>query len=203
MPEVLERSEVVELPVAPQEAPSWVPPAPPDGLDTALYDSDERDARADLRGQISTMEAELGQLFQSAFPRKGFEFGVPAPGGGPRILSVTELERLRDSLATRIKQVRATLNEHGRAEEESRLLIEEMTADPEAHKWVRVSNEHIGEPGCRHWHSRPRWGLIGMLVGWWRVVVSSGCPLAAGLAAPRERDLDTFGSLIPAGSAPA
>jgi hypothetical protein len=25
---------------------------------------------------------------------------------------------------------------------------------------------------------RPRLGLIGMLMGWWRVVISSGCPLA-------------------------
>jgi hypothetical protein len=25
---------------------------------------------------------------------------------------------------------------------------------------------------------RPRWSFIGMLMGWWRVVISSGCPLA-------------------------
>jgi hypothetical protein len=43
---------------------------------------------------------------------------------------------------------------------------------------VRVSHEDIGEPGCRHWHVRPRWSFIGMLMGWWRVVISSGCPLA-------------------------
>lgn len=184
MPEVLERSELVEQPVAPQQAPSWVPPAPPHGLDSALYESDDRTARADLRRQIAAMEAELGELFGSAFPRTGLEFGVPAPGGGPRILSVTELERLRDSLAARIGEVKRTLHDHARLDEQHRLLIEEMTADPESHKWIRVSNEDIGEPGCRHWHSRPRWGLIGMLVGWWRVVVSSGCPLAAGLAAP-------------------
>jgi hypothetical protein len=149
------------------------------------------------------MEAELGQLFASAFPRKGFDFTVPAPGGGPRILSVNELVRLLYSVASRVGQVKGVLHEHSNAEEANRLLIEEMTADPEAYKWVRVSNEEIGEPGCRHWHSRPRWGLIGMLIGWWRVIVSSGCPLAAGLAAPRERDVHLFGSLIPAGSAPA
>ena len=55
-----------------------------------------------------------------------------------------------------------------------------MIAEPERYKWVRVSNEDIGEPGCRHWHSRPKLGLIGMLMGWWRVKVSSGCPLAGG-----------------------
>ena len=58
----------------------------------------------------------------------------------------------------------------------SRRLIEEMLLDPESHRWVHVSNEDIGEPGCTHWHVRPRYGLLGMLMRWWRVVVSSGCP---------------------------
>jgi hypothetical protein len=40
-----------------------------------------------------------------------------------------------------------------------------------------VTNADVGEPGCRDWHVRPRFGLLGMLAGWWRVVVSSGCPL--------------------------
>jgi hypothetical protein len=51
-----------------------------------------------------------------------------------------------------------------------------MVAAPERFKWVRISNEDVGEPGCKHWHSRPRLGLIGMLMGWWRVKISSGCP---------------------------
>jgi hypothetical protein len=51
-----------------------------------------------------------------------------------------------------------------------------MVAEPEEFHWVRVSNEDIGEPGCRHYHSRPRYGVVGMLMGWWRVKVSSGCP---------------------------
>ena len=53
-----------------------------------------------------------------------------------------------------------------------------MLLEPERYKWRRVSAEDIGEPGCKHWHVRPRWSFIGMLMGWWRVVVSSGCPLA-------------------------
>ncbi len=63
-------------------------------------------------------------------------------------------------------------------EEQNRRLIEEMLAAPERHKWRRVSAEDIGESGCRHWHVRPRYGALGMLMGWWRVVISSGCPLA-------------------------
>jgi hypothetical protein len=31
---------------------------------------------------------------------------------------------------------------------------------------------------------RPRLGLIGMLMGWWQVKLSSGCPLPAGVAPP-------------------
>src|ERR671914_2682235 len=118
MPEVLEELEIGELSevlTAPEEGMSRVPPAPPPGLDTALYEHDERAARADLRRQIAAMEAELGELFASAFPRKGIEFRVPAPGGGPRVLSVDELERVRDTLATRLADVRTALGEIGEA----------------------------------------------------------------------------------------
>ena len=51
-----------------------------------------------------------------------------------------------------------------------------MVADPAEHKWRRVSNDDIGEDGCKHYHSTPRLGLVGMLMGWWRVKISSGCP---------------------------
>ena len=78
----------------------------------------------------------------------------------------------------RVQHARRALSDRTYSEEQHRRLIEEMLLDPAAHKWVRVSNEDIGEPGCKHWHVRPRWGLIGMLMGWWRVVISSGCPLA-------------------------
>ena len=184
MPELLPRSELPEILEAPREQSSLVPPVPPEGLDTALYEHDERAARADLRRQIAVMEAELGELFSTAFPRKGIEFTVPAPGGGPRLLSVDELERVRDGLASRLVDVRGRLHDHTYVEERNRELIERMTAAPDRHKWVRVSNEDVGEPGCRHWHSRPRYGLVGMVMGWWRVKVSSGCPLAEGLRPP-------------------
>jgi hypothetical protein len=67
-------------------------------------------------------------------------------------------------------------------EEANRALIESMIAEPERHRWVKVSNQEIGEGECRHWHSRPRWGILGMLLGWWRIKLSSGCPLARGSA---------------------
>jgi hypothetical protein len=138
---------------------------------------DERAARRSLLGQVARLEEELGQLFCSAWPRKGFEVGVPGRGG-PRLLSLADLEELRDELAARAQHVRRTLSDRTYDEEQHRRLIEEMLLDPAAHKWVRVTHEDIGEPGCKSWHVRPRLGPIGMLMGWWRVVISSGCPLA-------------------------
>jgi hypothetical protein len=181
--ELIERLELPEVQIAPRE--DLVPPAPPDGLDTALYQHDERAARADLRRQIAAMELALARLFGSAFPRKGLDFSV-AGLGGPRVLSVDELERVRDGLAGRIQEVKADLHEFAVAEEANRELIEEMTADPGSYKWVRVYNEDIGEPGCKNWHAKPKWGPLGLLMGWWRVKISSGCPLAEGLRPPRS-----------------
>ena len=98
--------------------------------------------------------------------------------GGPRVLSLSELERLRDDLAERLHGVRRTLSDRTWVEEQNRRLIEEMMLEPEKHKWVRVGAEDIGERGCKHWHVRPRWGILGMMLNWWRVRISSGCPLA-------------------------
>jgi hypothetical protein len=145
---------------------------------------DERAARRSLLDQVARLEEELSQLFCSVWPRKGFNWAV-AGRGGPRLLSLAELEELRDELAGRVQQVRRTLSDRTYTEEQYRCLIEEMLLDPEDHKWVRVSNEDIGEPGCKHWHVRPRWSFVGMLMGWWRVVISSGCPLAIQNGAPQ------------------
>jgi hypothetical protein len=54
-----------------------------------------------------------------------------------------------------------------------------MLLEPGRHRYVRISNRDLGVPGCTTYESVPRLGLIGMLMGWWQVKVSSGCPLAA------------------------
>ena len=141
---------------------------------------DERAARRSLRDQIAKLEDELGTLFCSTYPRKGFEWDVPSSRGGPRLLSTGELERMRDQLADKLQHNRKLLSDRTYVEDLNRRRIEEMMLDPAAHKWVRIGNEDIGEPGCKHWHVRPRWGLLGMLMNWWRVRISSGCPLARG-----------------------
>jgi hypothetical protein len=140
-------------------------------------------ARQELRRQIALLEKRLGELFASAFPRAGIDWGVPAVGG-PRVLGIAELERVRDGLAVRLREAQAELGRRGEIEEANRGLLESMIAEPDRYRWVRVSAEDVGERPCQHWHSRPRWGILGMLLGWWRVKHSSGCPLPAGLAAP-------------------
>ncbi len=140
---------------------------------------DERAARRTLLNQVAHLESELGQVFCAAWPRTEMPRPLVAGrGGGPRLLSLAELEELRDDLADRVSDSRRALSDRTWVEEQNRRLIEEMMLEPERHKWRLVSAEDIGEPGCRHWHVRPRMGLLGMLAGWWRVVISSGCPLA-------------------------
>ena len=158
--------------------------APPPGLaGTSLVEQDERAARRSLRDQIAKLERELAQAFATAYPRQGFDWSVPGLAG-PRILSLGELERVRDDLSARLRAVRVEIEERTAREEENRRLIERMMLDPRSYKWVRVSREDIGERGCGHWHVRPRLGIIGMMMGWWQVKLSSGCPLAEGRRRP-------------------
>jgi AcrR family transcriptional regulator len=132
-------------------------------------------ARRSLRDQIAKLERDLAALFTSAYPRRGLEWQVSSPGG-PRVLDVGDLEALRDELAGRVQETRRALRERTDVEHEALGRIEALVADPASHKWTRISNEDIGEPGCKYWHSRPKLGLIGMLMGWWQVKISSGCP---------------------------
>ena len=150
---------------------------PPPSLPQVATQPDERGARRDLLDQIARIESDLSALFCSAYPRGGFEWSVRSRGG-PRVLSFRELEQLRDDLAERLHDVRRTLSDRTWVEEQNRRLIEEMMLAPEQHKWVRVGAEDIGERGCKHWHVRPRFGILGMMLNWWRVRISSGCPLA-------------------------
>jgi hypothetical protein len=140
---------------------------------------DLRAARAALRTQIARMEGELSGLFADSYRRRGIDWTVGA-AGGPRVLGIAELERIRDALAGRLAEARAEIAAQATVEEDNRALVERMLADPAGHRWVRVRSEDVGERGCKHWHCRPRWGLLGMIAGWWRVKLSSGCPLACG-----------------------
>jgi hypothetical protein len=149
-------------------------------------DVDERLARAELRRQIGRLEAQLAALFADAFPRLRIDAGVDAVSSEPRALGLGDLEAIRDSLADRIAEARIQLRERAELETRNRELLERMLDAPAEHKWLRIARADIGEPGCGHWHSRPRLGPLGMLMGWWRVKVSSGCPLPGRLAAVEQ-----------------
>ena len=136
-----------------------------------------------MRRQIGRLEHELSRLCAEAFPRLDLDTGVRAHFHAPRVAGLDELEQVRDALAERVVGARLALRRQNELETSNRELLRRMLASPADHKWLRVSRADIGEPGCGHWHSRPRLGPLGMLMGWWRVKVSSGCPLSARLAA--------------------
>jgi hypothetical protein len=148
---------------------------------------DERLARVELRRQIGRLERELAGLFADAFGRVEVEHRIAAITAEPRVLDLGELERLRDELAERVADARVTLSERARVEASNRELLRRMIAAPAEFRWVKVTRSDVGEPGCGAWHSRPRLGPIGMLMGWWRVKVSSGCPLAGRLTAVERK----------------
>ena len=60
------------------------------------------------------------------------------------MLSLVELEELRDDLARARARLRRALSDRTYVEEQNRRRIEEMLLEPEKHKWVRV-----GERGHR------------------------------------------------------
>lgn len=144
---------------------------------------DERDARLQLRRQIARLEAELASRFGDGFGRTEVPHRIDAVAAAPRVLDLGELEAVRDRLADRVAEAERALAERRRFEDGNRDLVEKMLAAPQDFKWVRVSRQDLGLHGCGHWHSKPRLGPIGMLMGWWRVKVSSGCPLSGRLAA--------------------
>jgi hypothetical protein len=157
-----------------------------DSLNGLQVEVDERLARVELRRQVGRLERELAELLSEGFGRVEIEYRVAAIATGPRVLDLGELERLRDELAERVAEARLTLRERARVETANHELLRRMLASPADFKWVQVSRDDLGLPGCGHWHSRPRLGPIGMLMGWWRVKVSSGCPLAGRLAAVEQ-----------------
>jgi hypothetical protein len=160
---------------------------------------DERGARRTLRAQIARLERELGETIAAAFPhvrvpdtaapeggsapsRHVSEPESAAPyalGSGPRLLGLGDLERVRDDLAERVRRARVVVAQRAELEADSRALLEEMLREPARYRQVRLPAADLGERGCGAYQVRPRLGIIGMLMGWWHVKLSSGCPLLA------------------------
>jgi hypothetical protein len=143
-------------------------------------ETDELAARRSLRRQIARLERELSEAFVTAFPMGGLEESPAVAGGSPRVLSLGELERVRDDLAEKLRAARATIARKAELQEAHRRYLEQMLLEPAKHRFARVACRELGEGGCGVWQVRPRLGLIGMLMGWWQVKLSSGCPLDRG-----------------------
>jgi hypothetical protein len=133
---------------------------------------DEACARRELRTQIARLERRVSEMVE--VPR-----GAPLASGcrlRPRLLTLSQLERVRDGLVVELQRGRAFERAQDEERSRARLQLEEMVADPARHRFMRISAAAVGEPGCGVYQVRPRLGLIGMLAGWWEVKLSSGCP---------------------------
>jgi len=142
----------------------------------------ERAARESLRAQVRKLERELSGIVADSFPH------IPAHGGpgggltgraspaGPHLLTLGELELLRDGLARRVHEVQQLAAARAERERRARALLERMRLEPGRYRFTRLPVAALGEGGCGVWEVRPRLGLIGMLSGWWQLKLSSGCP---------------------------
>jgi hypothetical protein len=141
---------------------------------------DELAARRSLRAQIARLERDLADAFVTAYPMGGFDHRPCDGRRDPRLLDLGELERVRDELAERLRAARVTIAERAEVQAANRLYLERILLEPAKHRFARVSCRDLGEPGCGVWQVKPRLGLIGMMMGWWQVKLSSGCPLPGG-----------------------
>jgi hypothetical protein len=173
---ILRKEGVIALLEQDNSAPLATLPATATG---AVAAEAERAARKTLRTQIAGLERQLSDAFVTAYPMGGLERHRARPGGA-RLLGFGELEQVRDDLAERLHAARVSISRRAQEQEEHRVLLERMLLDPGRYRFTRLSQQTLGEPGCGVWQVRPRLGLIGMLMGWWQVKLSSGCPLARG-----------------------
>lgn len=140
--------------------------------------AEEDAARRTLRSQITRLERQLGDALVTGFPADAVDVTV-AGRGGPRLLSLGELEVLRDDLAGQLSRARQVLAARAERQQEARALLESMYADPRRHRFLKIARAELGVRGCGSYEVRPRLGIVGMLMGWWHVKLSSGCPSAA------------------------
>ena len=147
----------------------------------------EAAARRTLRAQVAQLERLLADAFVTAFEmRAGPLQRPPAAVGGPRLLDLGELEQVRDELAGRLARAQAQMRAAADEQARKRELLARMRLEPGRYRFARISCRELGEPGCGVWHVSPRLGPVGMLMGWWQVKLSSGCPLSGGRG-PRSR----------------
>ena len=146
-------------------------------LATPVTAPGETAARRALRAQIARLEGELAATLASTYPRVT---APPRHAGlrAPRLLGLGELEAARDALAARLSNVHRRVEEQAaRAGGRARAAGRACSPTRPAHKGERISHPELGLPGCTTYAVLPRLGPVGLLTGWWRVKISSGCPL--------------------------
>jgi DNA-binding transcriptional regulator YhcF (GntR family) len=142
------------------------------GLPDVGRAADEAAARRELRRQINRIEAQLASYPEARSARERHPLLRPKA----HVADLAELEEVRNELMNRLKEARAAAEQRGERQSRARGRRERMIGDPERHRWERVANDEIGDPGCGDARAVPRFGPIGAVAGWWRVKVSSGCP---------------------------
>ena len=151
-----------------------------ENLHAQLTSAPQHAARRSLRTQIARLELELAEMLASAFPHLSSDIHPHRAYAGPRLLTLAELELIRDRLVDHVAKAQLYVAERAEHERRSRQLLERMKLEPGRYKFARVSVRDIGQGTCGVWEVRPRLGVVGMLAGWWQVKLSSGCPLARG-----------------------
>lgn len=131
-------------------------------------------ARKNLKQQIKRQEALLAQAVCSAFPEKlQLEH---SRSRGARLRSLGELEEIRDHLIEQNRSAQNQLNQLKTSQQAAKLQLQQMLQNPGAHRGIRISQKEMGEPGCGVYRVAPRLGIVGRMMGWWQVKMSSGCP---------------------------
>ena len=142
---------------------------------SALERSTGLEQRREFLRNIESLERELQQIIIALTPANRHTRTVPS-AARPHLLSLAELEIVRDGLAAELDSVRETLAVQIHTRRDKRMLLKRMTEEPVKFRWARVTTVDLGEPGCRSWEVVPKLGPVGMLANWWRIRISSGCP---------------------------
>ena len=134
---------------------------------------------SELRRQIARLEAELASYPRDLQPPPEPEVR-PHHGAPDRQRRRARAHPRRAARPAWRAVAQADAKRERGSDGAARSASSEMVREPEANKWSWVSSEETGEPGCKEWRVTPRYGPVGAAMGWWRVKVSGGCPLAGG-----------------------
>ena len=136
----------------------------------------ERAARATLRDQIARLERELANVIAAAYPR--LDPGPPVSSlAGPRLLSLGELERVRDALAGRLGELQSAPPRRPRARRTLPASSSGCSPTRPPTSGGGCRNADLGLPGCTTYHVRPRAGVLGSSPGGGSVQdLRGGCP---------------------------